>query len=79
MVNIIAYKSILLTSDSDLFKYDRVIDFESLKELAETVESDNLSLEESVAGQDLQTAIILYTSGSTGIPKGKPLFGQECA
>lgn len=61
---------------SDLSDYNgfETITYEDLQLIGQKMRCDNLKLEESLTpnvDQRLLLGIILYTSGSTGVPKGK--------
>jgi len=75
----IYFHIILFLDDAELFDtFKNIILYEELCQQAANLSSEPVPDSETLTGGNTSLALVLYTSGSTGIPKGNSFFLSLC-
>lgn len=69
----------IVLDDAELFDtFQNIILYEELCQQAANLSSEPVPDSETLTGGNTSLALVLYTSGSTGIPKGNSFFLSVC-
>lgn len=69
----------IVLDDAEVFDtFPNIILYEELYQQAANLSSETVPDSETLTGGNTSLALVLYTSGSTGIPKGNSFFLSLC-